>query len=238
VASGIFTLVVLALAVVAPDDVGSGSFISHRLALFAVLGLLIWLSGQDVERRHMLAAAGVAVVAAAGLAVVRYDELRAAERISRDLAPALRCDTEGRTVVQGNLARVAFGSADRIDLFTNEASRGAAVSRGLDLLNVDLRAPQWLQRYREETSAATHLVEEGAFVVDVPPPFDFAAFERTTGTEIDHVLLWGRPGMSRETARSASLRAFERSLRARYRQESRSPEGWWELWVRRGVACV
>ena len=150
-----------------------------------MFGALLWLAGQELPRTYAVAAACVALVAAAGLAAVRYDELRQVERIAQDLAPALRCVDDHRTLVQGNLAQVPIGSAGRIDVLTNEAGRITADTDGLDLLAVDLRAPQWVQRYRPETSAAEHLVLRDAYVVDVPPPLDFDMFERETAATAD-----------------------------------------------------
>ena len=236
-AVGIFTVAVAVLAVVAPDDVGSGgSFISHRLALFPAFGALIWLAGQQLPRRAVVAAACVALAAAGGLAAVRYDELGQVERMAQDLAAVKRCVGDEATIVQGNLARVPVGSAGRIDVLTNEAGRIAADTDGLDLLSVDLRAPQWLQRYRSETSAAEHLVLPDAYVPDVPPPLDFAAFEDETGETVDYVLLFGRPAVERSARSAQSWRRFDRSLRTHYRLEARSPAGWWELWSPPGPA--
>ena len=238
IAAGVFTIIAVLLTAVAPDAVGSGgAFISQRLALFPLFGVLIWLAGQDLRRSYVIAAAMVAIVAATGVAIVRYDELNQAERIGRDLTAIGWCAEDGRTIVQGNLARVPFGSLGRIDLFTNDASRLAAASDGLDLMAVDLRVPQWLQRFRPETSVAEHLTPPTAHGIDFPPPLDFAAYERSTGLQIDHVLLFGRPAMAQTTRASSSWQRFDRSLREHYRLEGRSPERWWELWVLRGLDC-
>lgn len=121
IALAVFTLSAALVTVAAPDAVGSGgSYLSERLVLFPVLGVLIWLSRQSLRTVHFVTGAAVAVVAAAGLALVRYDELREIERIADDLAVTIPCVGRQATMVQGNLADVRVGSAGRIDALTAE----------------------------------------------------------------------------------------------------------------------
>ena len=234
-----FTVLVGAVAILAPDAVASGgSLLSRRLVLFPVLGVLLWLARQQLSARLLVGAGVAAVVAAGGLAVVRYDELRHVERAADDLAAITSCVEPGSTIVQGNLAYVSFGPGAVLDPHTSEAGRIAAARDGLDLGNIDWDVPFWLQRFRAAKNPPRHLVTEDRFVEDVPPPFDFASFEQSVGEPIDYILLWGRHEMTTETRRSAAWREVDRELRERYGLAVRSPLGWWELWSRAGQACA
>ena len=232
-AVGLFTLAVTLIAAFAPDTVGSGgAFITQRLVLFPVFGALLWLASQELPKPAVVGAASVALAAAAGLALVRYDELRRLEGIAQELKPLTACVADGSTMVQGNLARVDLGPS-RSDPLTSETGKIAADTDGLDLGNADYLVAQWVQRYAHDTSPEIHLFVPGFFVHSVPPPFKLAAYERATGAPVDYVILSGRPGMSRETAESSDWRRFNRTLEDRYRLVVRSSAAWWELWVSR-----
>jgi hypothetical protein len=238
IALGVFTVAVGLVTILAPYSVGSGgSILAPRLVLFSVLGAVLWLARQRLSPRHILAGGVVAAVAAAGLAVVRYDEHRHMERVAGDLEAITACVARGSTIVQGNLAYVPF-SYSEFDPHSAEAGRVAAERDALDLGNSDWGIPFSLQRFRPETNPYTHLVEPGAFIEDVPPPLDFEAFERRTGTRVDYVLLWGRPKTSEQTRASSAWSRFEEDLRSDYALARRSPLGWWELWARAGVECA
>ena len=231
-AVGVFTLVITTVAMFAPDTVGSGgAFISQRLALFSALGAVLWLAGQRISIAHIKVAACVAVASAAGLALVRYDDFRQLERVVQDLEVLVPCVDNNSTIVQGNLAPLFVGSLARNLFLDLETGRVTAATNGLDLGSADLAVPQWLQRYRPANSPLKHLVPSGAYINKSPPHFDFAAFERKTGTRPDYVILSGRPAMSRDVLSSRAWRRFDRSLRERYRVVSHSPERWWELWA-------
>jgi hypothetical protein len=235
---GLFVILIAFLGIIAPQSVASGGGILwQRLVVFPVFGALLWLSRQRLPRSHVITCAGAAALAALGLAVVRYDDLRHMERITNDLMAIAPCVDVHSTIVQGNLAYVPRGSSP-FDPHSGEAGRLAVARDGIDLGNLDWDPPFSLQRFRDETSAYKHLVRPGAGFEDVPPPFDFDNYERTTGTRVDFVLLWGRPDMTAEVATSQAFRRFDRDFEAKYRFVARSPESWWELWKRRGTERV
>lgn len=235
---GSFTLAITVVAMFAPHSVASGGSELHpRLALFSALGAVLWLSRQQFRRALLIGAAVVAIVAAAGLAFVRYDELRYLERVANDLSAVTPCVERGSTIVQGNLAYVPFNSS-KFDPDSAQAGRVAAARDGLDLGNGDFGVPFWVQQYRSETNPYIHLALPGTVPGDVPPPLDFDAFERATGRYVDYVLLWGRPEMTDETRISPSWRRFDRELRGEYSLARRSPLGWWEIWSREGRGCA
>ena len=236
----LFILATSAVSIVAPDAVGSGGKqLSYRLVVFPVLGALIWLGRQGLRAEYLAAGGVAALLAAGGLAVVRYDDLREVERIADELTLTIPCVEREATVVQGNLAQVSFGSAGRIrGALMAEAGRVAAARDGLDLGNIDWALPFALQRFRPHMDPRVHLVTRpGVSVEAVPPPFDLRAYERVTGEPVDYILLWGRPMMTRETRASSSWQRFDRSLHARHHLSVRSPDGWWELWTSRAGTC-
>jgi hypothetical protein len=231
-----FTVIVALVAIAAPYSVASGGYVlSQRLALFPVLGAMLWLSRQRLPESYVLAGALAAAVGAAGLAVVRYDDLRQTEEIVDDLSAITSCVRPGSTIVQGNLAYVPIGSSP-FDPNSAEASRIAAARDGLDLGNSDWGIPFSLQRFQAEVNPYDRLVRSGAFVEDVPPPLDFAAFART-GSRVDYVLLWGRPRMTEETRLAPEWGRFDAELRSEYSLAQRSPLGWWELWSHGSPDC-
>jgi hypothetical protein len=237
IALGSFVVVVAVVAIVAPYSVASGGYVlSQRLALFPVLGAVLWLSRQRIPSSYVLAGAMAAAVGAAGLAVVRYDDLRQLEEVVDDLSAITPCVRPGSTIVQGNLAYVPVGSSP-FDPNSAEASRVAAARDGLDLGNSDWGVPFTLQRFRARVNPYDHLVRSGAFVEDVPPSFDFASFART-GSRVDYVLLWARPKMAEETRLAPAWRRFDTELRSEYSLERRSPLGWWELWSHGPADCA
>ena len=239
IAVGLFTLTMALVTVAAPDEVGSGGGqLSYRLVVFPVLGALIWLGRQELRAKYLAAGAGLAVLAAFGLALVRYDDLREVERVANDLAVTIPCVQKGATVVQGNLAYVGFGSAGRIrGALMAEAGRVAAARDGLNLGSIDWSLPFALQRFRTSRSPFTHLIAPGESVERVPPPFDLRAFERATGSDVDYVVLWGRSHMTAETRSSEDWRSFDRALRAHHHLAARSPLDWWEIWSTRAGTC-
>ncbi len=231
-AVGVFTILVLLVAAVSPDTVGSGgAFITQRLVLFPAFSVLLWLAGQRLTRSHVLAASWIAIAAAAGLALVRYDDFRRLERIAVDLEPLIPCVEHGSTIVQANLTRVAFGTAARSDPLANESGKVAAATDGLDLVSADLAVDQWIQRYSRDKSPERHLVDQGKVLHDRPPPLNFDRFERATGENVDYVIVFGRRELAGEMLDSGVLRRFDTSLRDRYRLVARSEERWWELWA-------
>jgi hypothetical protein len=222
------------LAIFSPEAVESGgSFLSQRLALFPALGGLLWLSRQRLTGRELGAAAIFAVVAAVGLIAARDTELRELERIARDLAPVTACFPRGQTVVQADLARPYAGSLDRLRPLTAETGRLTAPTDSLDLGNIDWAVPFSVLHYKAAVNPYVHLVDEGGFVEEVPPPLDFERYERRTGVPVEAVLVFGRPRADPATLASARHQAFDAQLRDMFERVQISPGGWWEAWLRK-----
>jgi hypothetical protein len=236
-----FVAVSLVVATFSPEAVASGgSYLSQRLALFPALGGLLWLSRQRLTQREFGLGAVVAVVAAGGLVAARDAELRELERIARDLAPVAACFPERQTVVQAALARPRAGSLDRLRPLTAETGRLTARTDGLDLGNIDWAVPFSVLHYRDATNPYTHLVDEGRFVEQVPPPLDFERYERRTGVPVDAVLVFGRRAADEATLTSGRYEAFDAQLRDMFDRVQTSPGGWWEAWLREpqvGTSC-
>jgi hypothetical protein len=227
----LFVIASTAVAVASPEEVASGgSYLSQRLALFPAFGGLLWLARLPLGRREVLAGAAAAVVAGAGLLVVRHDELRSVARIAVDLDPLTACVEERSFLVQANLSTPRFGSLYRLSALGAETGRVTARTNSIYLGNIDWAVPFSVFRFRPEADPYVHLVDPGAFLEDAPPPFDFARFERT-GIPVDAVLVFGRPGADAAMLASAGYRRFARQLRERFTQTALSPEGWWELWI-------
>jgi hypothetical protein len=165
---------------------------------------------------------------------VRHDELRDIERIVIDLDPVAECVPPRSKVVQANLSEPTFGSSSRLSALSAETGRVTARNDGVDLGNIDWAVPFSVLRFRPDADPYVHLVDPGALIWDVPPPFDFDRFERTTRIGVDAVLVFGRPVSEPETLTSAGYRRFDGQLRERFTQAAVSPEGWWELWMTSG----
>jgi len=247
----LFTLAAALVAIVSPYGVGSGGGqLPERLMLFPVFGVIMWLGRQQLRKVELEVAAAIAVVAAFGLAAVRYDQFQQLDRIASDLVALERCVPPGQTMIQANLASVPFGSLNnkRIDPLVLEVGRVAAARGGLDLGDIEWHLAYSIQRYQPAADpftylparVATHYSEQdaGKVLEEVPPPLDFGRYERATGRRVDDVFLWGRPEMTAETRDSRTWRGFDRSLRAQYHRYARSPLGWWELWSKRPGTCV
>lgn len=245
-----FVLLSSFVALFAPDEIRTGGTLgSIRYMLFPVLGAILWLACQKLPSRALFAACTVAVGAAATLAAIRYDELRAIEAAVQDLDSLEACLAAGSTVVQANLRRVHFGSLGRFSQLAAEAGRLTVVRESFNLGTVDWAVPFGLLKFRKETNPYTHLVQPGHryFSVEAaPPPFDLENFEHSTGVPLDYVLVFGRSlpqgstetppwNMSAEQITFARNR-FDASLKDRYTLVRTLPRGIWALWANRASA--
>jgi hypothetical protein len=239
-----FVILSSVLAILGPENSESGGTLaSPRLALFPVLGAMLWLACQPLPSRALLMGAMVSGLSALALATVRYEELRAFESALRDLQGLETYYTAGSTVVQANAKRVRFGSLARLAPLTEDAGRLPAARGGLELGNIDWEVPFGLVRFKESDNPSTFLFPSDSSVINAPLPLNIQNFECRTGVLVDYVVVFGRTvpagAVERQLWGKSPVLAvlewnrFESVLNERYALVRASALGYWELWGRR-----
>jgi hypothetical protein len=229
----VFTMIAFLAIVVAPAGIESGgSFVTQRLALFPILGFVLWTASQPIPQRWLCLVGVGFIVVAAALAAIRlpvYEDLR---RAVDDFMTSTPCIAENSTMIQATLA-LPHIETGRIDPLSGETSRVAAETAGLDLGNVEWSVPYYVLRFREDRDPYNKIPRIPGAIEAIPPSFDLRGYEKRTGGRVDYVLVTGRRFATSEVVHSPEWRDLRAQLGAMYRVVHRSPGGWVETWERR-----
>jgi len=232
----VYTLIAFLAVVFAPSSVGSGSVLTQRLALFPALGFLLWLAGQPLSSRSLARAGLVFAAAALALGLVRMPTASYLSRTVADVMTAVPCVAGRSSLIQATLS-LPNGSGWRVDPLSDEVSRIAAHTGGIDVGTSAWAVPFFVLRSRQRVDPYEHLVPDGFSQIS-PPPFDIERYERRTGARIDYVVVMGRTRAEPEILESADWRRLRRQLITSYRLVHHSPGGWIDVWEHRAPAVA
>ncbi len=197
------SVVCTTLYIVMPDSLFGGSFVSERLAWFAICAALLWMTCQEWKPSHKTAAVWIAVLMV-GLSLINEVQWRAP--ISR----LVEVYDVGSSVIQPDSAILSLCYCDPQDssvpalavvrpwVMLHASSLSALRSRSVLLYNYEAFGNTFPIKYRpradfyEDLPLATFrtLVSNMA---RSPQYIDLNEFERRASQKIDYVLLWGSP---------------------------------------------
>ena len=165
----------------APFQVKSGgSFITQRLALFPIYGVVLWIAAYRLSRRSAIWAAAVALIAALGLGLTRLPTYRKLNSVETDFMAVEPCLARDSTMVQASMALALPGSDVRLDPLTADAGRLAANLHGVDLGSIEGSVPFYVLQFRPSLDPYKQLVVPGQYIEGIPPPLDPLGYERRT----------------------------------------------------------
>ncbi|HWM92486.1 MAG TPA: hypothetical protein VN493_17100 [Thermoanaerobaculia bacterium] len=227
------TLLLTVIYFVAPNEMGQGGFVTHRLNLFPFLVLILWLGTFSFPEalRVSIRSAGAAISFGflgamfaiwAGLGAYLSDILTAAPHVEprRTLL----------TLSFSNAGVEEDGSGDltfRTWPFVHAGSHIAARVSVVDLALYEAHEDYFPLTYRPERDPFVHLVREPLELEAEPPRVDLPGYRARTGGRIDYVLLVWPEALPPDDPRARELR---RQLAATYERIHTSPEGLAELW--------
>lgn len=217
---------------IAPEATGSGGLISERLALYPVIGVVLWLAGQRLPAwspRVTAAAVGIAMV---GLWVLRWPSISAIGRDTTDYLSVAPCMARDATVVQANLWYANRSPLGRIVPLVHDAGRLAAETGGHDLGSVLATLPLSPLKYRADLDPFTYLFTGPNGDYSIPPLLSPLGYEATTDGRVDYVVLFGRVNASGDTLSDPQWLAVADELARGYRLVGRSSSGVVELYER------
>ncbi len=198
-------------SLVAPNATGGAELLNERLALFAVVTVVIWLGTQPVSERVRTGIAVVGAVIAIALVAVRIPTYRSLDRSLREITSVESAMVSGRTYVvvlgQDTTQVDRLTAPLRSDPFRSVTGYFAADRKLVGLDNYEGRYNYFPYQY-----VAARDPVRGLFLVTDPrafnrhPPLDIAGYERRTGSEVDYVVVLGPPD-----------RALRAQLGAKYR---------------------
>jgi hypothetical protein len=232
--------VVLGLAaVVAPDRIGSTSYVAGRLSIFLPIFLGAWVASawelfpDRLPRRLVAVAAALAAVVAVGIPLARITTM---ESFGRDLAETRTltpCAPGNSTIAQFSVD----GGQERAKRLTPtvDLSGYLAVEQHLlDLRNVSGSASYYVWALTPAARPVPALagVDEA---LDATPP------EVTLGAAVEHgyplqtVVVYGRRDASPDALAEPVWQRTQADLARDFRRVAVTPTGLAELWVRDGV---
>ena len=227
-------------AVVAPDRIGSTSYVAGRVSIFLPIFLAAWVASawpllpDRLPRRLLVVAAALAAVVAIGIPLARLSTM---ESFGRDLAETrtlARCTPPDSTIAQFSVD----GGQDRAKRLTPtvDLSGYLAVQRHLlDLRNVSGSASYYVWALTPSARPVPALVEVDEALDAVPPDVTLgAAVEH--GYPLQAVVVYGRRDASPDALDDPAWRRTGGDLVRDFRRVDVTPTGLAELWVRAGVA--
>lgn len=220
-------LTLVGIYFVAPNEMGQGGFVTHRLNLFPFLVLILWLGTFSFPEalRTAIRSAGTAISVAflaamfamwAGLNAYLADILTA--------VPHVEPRSTLLTLSFSNAGEDEDGSGDDLTYrtwpFVHAGSHLAARVPLVDLALYEAHENYFPLLYRRERDPYLHLVRQPLDLEAQPPRVELRRYPG----KIDYVLLvWP----------DASAADVRRQLAAGYERVHRSPEGLAELWRHR-----
>ena len=212
----VVTAACTAVYFLAPDQVGTGSFLNDRLSLFPPLVLLLALASV-VHHGRVLRLTGVAAAAVAlGMAGARLPTQVRYDRLVDEYLSAAPAIPRGATLValryhvfSPPLGDQRYKQQDPLD---NEANRLAAQRDAVDLRSLEAEVGYFLESFRPPV--------EGPIAADlnnfaVPPPVHLAAYDHSA-RHVDYVLIVGLRQASAAVRHAPATEAVERELARHY----------------------
>ncbi len=225
----------------APAELSGGGFVEPRLALLALLTLILWLGtypfGPHLKRGVQAAAALIAL----GLLALHVSAYAAFNDYLADYVSAEPHLKANRTLLPLPFAHRLLTGDPRLDnakvgAFRHAAGYLAARAGIIDMENYEGHSGYFPVDYRPEVDPFVQL-NPGRVGQDVglqaePPDVDFLKYTERTGLPVDYVLLWDvRPAL-RETPAGHAI--FEQ-LSGNYELIHTSPRGLLQLYRRKDL---
>jgi hypothetical protein len=244
----LFGLLVIAEVAVVPGGVtlgAGGSYVTQRLQVIPVIGLIMWLADRDWRPRFAAGFGVTCMAAALGIMVLRFPAYSTLSADMESLVAVAPCMGTEATMIQANLGRVVPASLDRTDHFSDEAGRLSALTHGWPLGNVEFEIGFFPVHNRPDIDPYVHLIPDRAKTVPiwepiqrVPPSIDLLGQETTTGTGVDYVLLFGRDLATPGTLADPAWLALRRQLETSYAHVATSPGRLLEVFERTGSSAA
>jgi hypothetical protein len=225
------------LSVAAPEHTGSGAgFVGLRLALFALVFLLLWLCIQITEltgraRSLSMAMLAVGAVVAVAIPIVRIPALHQLSAEADHIGSLAPCLPLHAAVMQVNLD--AGGAVSpRLNPMAEQSGAITVPRQALDLFNESGWFPFYLWRYTDD-ARADRFVASGRSFDEVPTPIDL-------GAAIDHglpltgVVVYGRAAAPSAELSEHTVTELDQALAQHFRKVRQVPNA--ELWLREGVS--
>jgi hypothetical protein len=215
-----------------------GSFLTQRLALFPIYGLIIWIAAQKLPRSLLAASATAGLIIALGLGLTRLPTYQKLDSVVSDFMSVEPCLAPDSTMVQASMAQALPSYHARLDPVTDEPALLAADLHGIDLGSIEGSVPFYLLRYRPNFDSFKYLALPGQYIEGIPPPLDPLGYERRTHHSVDYVLLFGLGHADHKTLASSVWTAFDRELHRGYQLVAVSPQRWVQVWERAGSTAA
>jgi len=223
----LLTVLVFTLAYfLAPNELGSGGFLTHRLNLYPFLGLLLWFATFDYpERARGWIYAAAVTIAVGFLSMLAPRWMALDDYLAEYWAAADRIEP-GSTLLSLSFAhsgRAPDGRemAFRTWPFVHASGYIAARKTVVDLALYEAMEDYFPIRYRPGLDPYRRIsVGDHLGIEDQPPRVDFLTYPRRTGGRVDYVLLWQLDAVPRDDPR---VRSILRQLAAGYEPVYTSP---------------
>lgn len=204
-------LVFTAAYFLAPNELGSGGFLTHRLNLYPFLGLILWFGTFDHSRRARRGLQAASAVVAVGFLAMLTPRWTALDDYLTEYMTAAGRIEPGSTLLglsfsHSGQAPDGGEMAFRVWPFVHASGYIAAEKPVVDLALYEAMEDYFPIRYRpgldpyRRISAGDHLGIEAQ-----PPRVDFLTYPERTGGRVDYVLLWQLDAAPRNDPRVRSI---------------------------------
>ncbi len=180
----------------APGATGGAEILNERLAVFAVVLLIVWLAAQEFAPRLLTGAVVLGAVVAIGLVAIRIPVYRRLDRNLREIASVDGSMVPGRTFVlvlgRDTTEVDRLTSEVRVEPFRSAGGYFAAQRKLVGLDNYEGRFRYFPYQYVAARDPVRQL-----FLLDDPrvfnriAPLDIAGYTRRTGGVVDYVVVLG-----------------------------------------------
>ncbi len=233
---GLLLVVLLLVGVyfVAPNEMGQGGFVTHRLNLFPFMVLILWLGTVSFppQLRTSIQAAGAAVsMALVALMLGMWASLGAHMADILTVIPHVEPRSGLLTLSFSNAGEEDDGRrlAFRTWPFVHAGSHIAARVPLVDLSLYEAHESYFPLTYRPERDPFLHLARDPLDLEAEPPRVDLSRYP----VPIDYVLLVWPGAVPTDAPDAPAARSIRRQLAAGYERTFTSPEGLAELYRRR-----
>ena len=219
------SLAFLLAYLLAPMELAGGGYLTPRLVLFPLFGLLLWLASHRWSERARASTALVAVAATLPGLALHLRSYRGANEELEEYVQAEPWLLRGATVLPLHYEGAPDGSFPRVDVLAHAAAY-FAVSRG----TVDMAFYEGTTRglfpfaFHREVDPYRHL---GDSPEAIPPCVDLAGYVERTDRPIDVVLTWKRRGAGGSPCAAATYEELQERYRLVHVSE---PRGLLEVW--------
>ncbi len=219
-------------SLLAPGATGGAEILNERLAVFAVVMLVIWLGAQELPGSIRIGAAAMGAVLAIGFVAIRIPKYRELDRDLREIASVGHTMVPGRTFVlvlgqdTGEVDRIESGM--RMEPLRSAGGYFAAEHDLVGLDNYEGRYGYFPYQYVASRDPVRQLfLETNPRAFTRRPQLDLAGYTQRTGGVVDYVAVLGPPDPALKAELASGYRVIAVS----------KPAGLVTLFARRVVTC-